>query len=260
MKKLPALQALVDHADELLGTASTPDYPNALNGLQFENTGPVKGIAVAVDFSIRSIEGTLAAAANLLVVHHGMFWSGLEPHTGRAYAKLRMLLENDIAVYASHLPLDRHPSLGNNTLLARALGLKPSAGFARFREIDIGVQGTTDVETTELADRVRKFSASHGTHAVIGGSTDRRQTRRWAICTGSGASVETLKEAESAGIDTLIVGEGPHWTAVQSEEKGLTVMYAGHYATETLGVRALGEHLSKKFAIPSTFIDAPTGL
>ncbi len=250
----------MEHADELLGTASTPDYPNALNGLQFENTGPLKGIATAVDFSIRAIEGALAAAANLLVVHHGMFWSGLVPHTGRTHARLRMLLENDIAVYASHLPLDRHPSLGNNTLLARELGLKPSAGFARFREIDIGVQGKTDIETAELADRVRRFSALHGTHAVIAGNTKKRRTRRWAICTGSGATAETLKEAGSAGIDTLIVGEGPHWTAVQSEENGLTVMYAGHYATETLGVRALGEYLSKKFSIPSTFIDASTGL
>lgn len=260
MTKKPTLQAVTDYADELLGTANTPDYPNALNGLQFANSGSVAAIATAVDFSVRTIEGTVAAGASLLLVHHGMYWSGLQPYTGRAHDRLRMLLEHDVAVYSSHLPLDRHPSLGNNTLLALALGLKPSGGFAQFREIQIGVQGKADIDTGKLATRVREFSASHGGHAVVSGSAAKRRTKRWAICTGSGASAETLNEAERDGIDTLIVGEGAHWTAVHSEEAGLAVMYAGHYATETLGVRALGEHLSKKFGIPTTFINAPTGL
>lgn len=260
MKKMPTVQAISAYADKLLGTATIPDYPNALNGLQFTNSGSVKAIASAVDFSLRSIEKSVSAGANLLLVHHGMYWSGLQPYTGRAHDRLRMLLEHDIAVYSSHLPLDRHPSIGNNALLARELGLRPSGGFAQFREIKIGVQGAADVETVKLAERVREFSASHGGHVVVSGIAAKRRTKRWAICTGSGASAETLDEAERDGIDTLIVGEGPHWTAVQAQEIGLVVMYAGHYATETLGVRALGEHLSKKFGVPATFIDAPTGL
>lgn len=260
MKELPTLPAISAYADELLGTATIPDHPNALNGLQFANSGSVKAIASAVDFSLRSIEQSVSAGANLLLVHHGMYWSGLQAYTGRAYHRMRMLLEHDIAVYSSHLPLDRHPAIGNNALLARELGLEPTGGFAQFREIQIGVQGTADVETVKLAERVREFSASHGGHAVVTGTAAKQHTKRWAICTGSGASAETLDEAERNGIDTLIVGEGPHWTAVHAGETGLTVIYAGHYATETLGVRALGEHLSKKFGVPATFLDAPTGL
>jgi putative NIF3 family GTP cyclohydrolase 1 type 2 len=87
-----------------------------------------------------------------------------------------------------------------------------------------------------------------------------RLTRQWAICTGAGAGVETLREAAARGIDTLIVGEGPHWTAVDGPEAGLVIIYAGHYATETLGVRALAAQVSDRFGIPHEFINAPTGL
>ena len=87
-----------------------------------------------------------------------------------------------------------------------------------------------------------------------------RRTQSWAICSGAGASADTIREAVELGVDTLIVGEGPHWSAVDAEEKGLVIIYAGHYATETLGVRALAEHLTAKFKLPNTFVAAPTGL
>ena len=251
---------LARYADELLETEKTPDYPAALNGLQLENHSEIKGVVSAVDFSTRAIEGTVKAGANLLIVHHGMFWNGFDPIRGPAYRRLRLLIENDIAVYSSHLPLDRHPSLGNNVLLAKQLGLKPSGSFAKYGEIFVGVSGENDVETATLVDRARKFAGTYGGDVRVTPLSPRQRTKRWAMCTGAGASSDTLKEAARMKIDTLIVGEGPHHTAVQAEENELTIIYAGHYATETLGVRALGEHLGAKYGFPATFVNAPTGL
>jgi dinuclear metal center YbgI/SA1388 family protein len=250
---------LAVYIDGLLETASTPDYPNALNGIQLENRSPIRGIAAAVDFSTRAVQGAIENGANFLIVHHGMFWGGLKPLSGPDYRILRMMIENDVAVYSSHLPLDRHPTLGNNALLAEELGLTPKGLFARFQDIFIGVSGESDIETASLADSARTFAKGYGeirTSRIPPG----RRTRRWGICTGAGASAETLNEASGAGIDTLIVGEGPHWTAVHAEERDLVIIYAGHYATETIGVRALARHLAEKHKLPWTFVSAPTGL
>jgi dinuclear metal center YbgI/SA1388 family protein len=251
---------ITKYADELLKSKITPDYPNALNGLQFENRSGITGIAAAVDFSTRAIKGAIAKSANLLVVHHGMFWEGSNHLTGPMYNRLRLLLENDIAVYSSHLPLDRHPALGNNMLLARQLGLEPSGTFARFEGISIGVSGESDLETATLAEQARRFGKNYDGELRTTPLAKNRRTKRWAICSGAGASAETLAEAREMKIDTLIVGEGPHWTAVYAEENDLTIFYAGHYATETLGVRALADHLGERFGLPSSFVNAPTGL
>ena len=253
-------EELATCADRLLDSANCPDYPNALNGLQMSNRKPVAGIAAAVDFSSRSIEGAVRNGANFLVVHHGMFWTGLERMVDVAYRRLRTLIEHDIAVYSSHLPLDRHPSFGNNVLLARQLGLEPSGPFARRGEIFIGVSGAADVETATLCKRAQEFAKSCGGEIRATTIPRDRRTKRWAICTGAGASAETLQEAAHMGIDTMIVGEGPHWTAIAAEERGLAIIYAGHYATETLGVRALAQHLGEKFDLPWSFVEAPTGL
>jgi dinuclear metal center YbgI/SA1388 family protein len=250
---------LASYTDELLGTASTPDYPNAINGLQLENKSPIRAIAAAVDFSTRSIRGAIENEANFLIVHHGMFWAGLAPISGPSYRTLRMMIDNDIAVYSSHLPLDRHPTLGNNVLLATRLGLTPTGEFARFQDIFIGTSGETDIETASLVARARDFAKSYGEIRTSNISSGRR-TKKWGICTGSGASAETLSEASVAGLDTLIVGEGPHWTAVHAEEHDLAIIYAGHYATETLGVSALAKHLADRYELPWSFISAPTGL
>jgi len=254
------IRAIAAYTDELLETRTTPDYTTALNGLQLENRSDITGIAAAVDFSTRAINGAIAARANLLIVHHGMFWDGAAPVTGSSYRRLQLLIENDIAVYSSHLPLDRHPAFGNNALLAKELGLIPKTPFAEFEGIFIGVSGESGIETRVLVERARTFAKNHGGDLRTTPIGSGQQTNRWAICTGAGASADTLKEAREKGIDTLIVGEGPHWTAVYAEENKLTILYAGHYATETLGVRALGEHLAVKYGISSSFISAPTGL
>lgn len=254
------LTELVPYLDDLLETDSIPDYPNAVNGLQLANSGGVTKIAAAVDFSSRTVADAVREAATLLLVHHGMFWSGLEPLRGAAYERMKQLIAADLAVYSSHLPLDRHEKFGNNVLLAGELGLEPSGGFARFQTIDIGVRGAADVDTAELARRAAFFSETHGGTLRTTPIARGHRTRRWAICTGAGASSETLREAAEHEIDTLIVGEGAHWTAVSAADSGLVIFYAGHYATETLGVRALAEHVSDKFSIPWTFLPRPTGL
>jgi putative NIF3 family GTP cyclohydrolase 1 type 2 len=228
------LERIANHLDALLRTSEVPDYPGAMNGIQVDHAGPVTRCAVAVDASVRTIAGATAAGANLLIVHHGLFWSGAQPLRGHFYERVRLLLQHDIAVYASHLPLDLHPTLGNNPLL--------------------------DIETSTVADRARAIAEQEGGALVAIGVAPGRRTRRWAICTGAGASSDSLREAAAAGVDTLIVGEGPHHTGVEAQELGIAVLYVGHYATETFGVRALGVELERTFGLPWSFVAAPTGL
>lgn len=254
------LRILADDMDALLRVHATPDYPAALNGVQVDHRGPVNTIAAAVDCSARTIQAAADAGANLLLVHHGLFWSGLQPITGLLHSRLRLLFDHDIAVYAAHLPLDAHERFGNSRLLALELGLVPTAGFGRYETIDCGVLGDTDQPTESLLASVRAFSRSHGGDALASPHATGRRTRRWAICSGAGANPDTLSEAVARGVDTLITGEGPHWSAVEADERGLVIMYAGHYATETLGVRALAEHLATQYALPWMFLPAPTGL
>ncbi|MEO5905045.1 MAG: Nif3-like dinuclear metal center hexameric protein [Gemmatimonadaceae bacterium] len=251
---------LADYLDVLLETARIPDYPGALNGLQLGNSGSVNKIAAAVDFSSRTVAAAIEQQANLLLVHHGMFWSGTRPLTGRRYELLRSLIENDVAVYSSHLPLDCHRTFGNNVLLSRELGLESSGTFAAYKGFPIGVRGSSNVATADLAERARQFAARQGGVTVITDFEPDAVSTSWAICTGSGASADTLQEAAGLGVNTLIVGEGPHWTAVEANEIGITIIYAGHYATETLGVSALAEHLAQQFHLDWIPIHAPTGL
>jgi dinuclear metal center YbgI/SA1388 family protein len=256
-----SLDRIVTYLDQLLETSTTPDYPNALNGLQLSNKGLVTKVAGAVDFSTKTIDAAVKEKANLLIIHHGMFWSGLKPIAGNTYRQIRCLLDADVAVYSSHLPLDRHPLLGNNALLAKQLGLTPSQPFARFNEIFVGTQGRSDIETSTLVARAQVFSHAHGGTLITAGVTEpNRMTHRWAICTGAGASAETLVEATSNGVDTLIVGEGAHWTAIDAAERGIAILYLGHYASETLGVYALADDLSREFQLDNVKIVSPTGL
>jgi dinuclear metal center YbgI/SA1388 family protein len=254
------LAEIVSFLDAELKTAEIKDYPAALNGLQLANRGTVRHVAASVDFSMVVIREAVARGADLLILHHGMFWAEALPIVGPKYDRLSLLLAKDIAVYGSHLPLDLHPKYGNNVLLARELGLTPSGGFASSQGIMIGVSGESDLPTAELVSRAESFCNQRSRRLVTTPLRSGQKTRRWGICSGAGASTDTLKEAVDLGLDTIIVGEGPHHTAVQAVDHGITVLYAGHYATETLGVRAIANEVGKRFAIPSSFIEAPTGL
>jgi dinuclear metal center YbgI/SA1388 family protein len=255
------LSEIVAYLDKVLETSATPDYPNSFNGLQLSNSGLITKVAAAVDFSARTVSATISEKANLLIVHHGMFWAGVQPITEKVYQRLHDLIDADVAVYSSHLPLDRHARFGNNVLLAKRLGLEASQPFANFKDIYIGVQGISELPTSTLVHRAKRFARAHGGDVVVTDTSDaNRVTRRWALCTGAGASAETLNEAARDGVDTLIVGEGPHWTAVDAADRGITIIYLGHYASETLGVFALADEVSQRFQLEWTKISAPTGL
>jgi dinuclear metal center YbgI/SA1388 family protein len=257
---MTSLARIASELDSLLNTAGTPDYPQALNGIQVDTSADIVKVAAAVDLRERTIRGAVDAGANLLLVHHGLFWGGLQPIRGPHYRRIHALLESGMGLYSSHLPLDAHPELGNSVLLARELELTPLAGFARYKNIDCGVRGEDTITTSELIARARAIAERWGGSVRHSATDASRVTRRWAVCTGAGASADTLREAADGGIDTLIVGEGPHWTAVDADEIGIAIIYAGHYATETFGVRALADYVSRTFDLPSVFIDVPTGL
>ncbi|HYW51089.1 MAG TPA: Nif3-like dinuclear metal center hexameric protein [Gemmatimonadaceae bacterium] len=256
----PTLQALVPWLDDLLQVAVTPDYTGAMNGLQFDHAGPVIRVAAAVDASLRSIEAAVAAHANLLIVHHGLFWAGAQAIRGTVRRKYKLMLDHDIAVYSSHLPLDRHPVHGNNALLASALSLEPTGTWHPYKGVPIGIVAEADITTKELVSRARAFSAMHGHHVVATAHDDHRVSRRIAICSGGGASSDSIREACAIGADTLVVGEGPHHTAIDAEESGLVIIYAGHYATETLGVQSIARVIAEQWQLPWVFLPAPTGL
>lgn len=251
---------LAQLANDVLRCRETPDYSLALNGLQVDNSAPITRIAAAVDCSQRTIQGAIDLGANLLVVHHGLFWGGLQPLTGAHLTRVRALLTHDIALYSAHLPLDTHESMGNSYLMARELGLTPTGGFARYQTIFCGVQGAANLATADLVAACDRFARSHGGQAVASAYTPTRRTQRWAIVTGAGINADTMREATELGIDTIITGEGPHWSAVDAEEKGLVIVYAGHYATETLGVQALATWMAERASVPWSFVAAPTGL
>jgi dinuclear metal center YbgI/SA1388 family protein len=248
------LAKIVRRCDQLLQPGAFSDFDGAVNGLQVENSGSVKKIAAAVDASLATIKLALAAGADLLIVHHGLFWGQTVPWTGRRRELLGLLVENEVALYSSHLPLDAHPRLGNNAQLCRALGFKKLKPFFLERGQTIGWQTRARISRSELSRKLARV-LGRPPHLLPG---DSEQCRRIGVVTG-GAGAE-LKIAAAEGVDTFITGEGPHWTYALAEELGLNVFYGGHYATETFGVKALAAELSKTFAVPWTFLDYPTGL
>jgi len=248
------LAALVKYSDALLCTRDIGDYDGSANGLQVENSGRVTRIAAAVDASLATVKLAVKARADLMIVHHGLFWSPSHPWTGRKYELIRELLENDIAVYSSHLPLDAHSKLGNNAQLCVALGLRGLRPFFVSHGQTIGFQSRTSISRDELARRLHRATGSKPL-LIPGGQ---KICRRIGVVTGGAGG--DLKQTAAEGVDTFITGEGPHWTYALAEEFGVNVFYGGHYATETFGVKALAAHLSKKFRVPWTFLDHPTGL
>jgi dinuclear metal center YbgI/SA1388 family protein len=249
-----SLSDIVRHCDTLLRTSEVQDWDRAHNGLQVENDGRVTHIAAAVDASLATVKLAIAAKADLLIVHHGLFWSDTVPWTGKRRELQRLLIESNLAIYSSHLPLDLHPELGNNAQLAASMGFENLKPFFFEKGAHIGLQATAKVSREAL---VKRLAAATGVAPKLlpGGAA---QCQRIGIVTG-GAGAE-LKKAAAEGVDTFITGEGPHWTFALAEELGLNVLYGGHYATETFGVKALSAHLSAKYRIPWVFLDHPTGL
>lgn len=247
------LNELVAWMDLELATQSIKDYPNALNGLQLANNGKISRVAAAVDASEGTIREAISAGADLLIVHHGLFWSGLQRHTGPAFRKLKLAIDNNLAIYSSHLPLDIHPELGNNAILSSAIGITDSTPALELGGIDSGLAGHFTGSWSELLAATGNALGGGDLLSWGFGPTPRRVL----VCSGAAGS-EIARAARLA--DTFITGEGPHWSVPLAEELGINLIYGGHYRTETFGVKALANALNTRFNIPWTFIDRPTGL
>lgn len=248
------LTELAARLDEYLRIAAVPDYPQALNGLQVESPAAVRRVAAAVDASEASILAAAAEGANLLVVHHGLFWDGNQPLTGRRYRRVAALLSNEIALYSAHIPLDVHPEVGNSHVLARELGVQIDGMFGDYKGIPLGVHGRLEIGRDALCARLDESLG--GRVKLVPGGGD--QIKRVGVVTGGAADM--IHAARAAGLDAFITGEGSHHHFFDAAEGNINLYLGGHYATETWGVRALGEWIAEEFDIPTSFIDLPTGL
>lgn len=267
MSRTVSLKELTEYLDGYLRLREVPDDANAVNGLQVENRGMVGRIVATVDATLAAIEGlgpigdgTSAQSPPLQLVHHGLFWDGNQPVTGRRFRRLRALFERDAALYSAHIPLDVHPDVGNNAVLARRLGLRESAMFGNYKGVPMGVMGTPPAEARTRSAMAQKLAEVSGIDEaairVIPGAGE--QIGRIGIITGGAGSM--IAQARDAGCDTFITGEGAAHTYHDATEWGLNVLFAGHYATETFGVQALAEHLGSHFGLPWEFHDHPTGM
>jgi dinuclear metal center YbgI/SA1388 family protein len=249
------LAGVVQYCQDLLHPELFNDWESAVNGLQVQNNGTVTRIAAAVDGSVATVRMAVEAKADLLFVHHGLFWGRpYQPWTGRRYELISLLVKNNIAVYSSHLPLDAHPKLGNNARLCAALGFQRLKPFFLEHGQRLGYQTATSIRRGELAWRLEKILGRAPTLLPGGGEICRK------IGVVSGGTDGHLQQAVDDGVDTFITGEGPHWSYAMAEDLGINVFYGGHYATETFGVKALAENVSKKFKLPWFFLDHPSGL
>jgi dinuclear metal center YbgI/SA1388 family protein len=248
------LSELVEYLDEYLRTAEVPDDGRARNGLQVEGRREIRKVGAAVDASERAIELARSADCDILIVHHGIFWDGLTPLTGRRYRKVSSLVESGMALYGSHIPLDLHAEVGNSVVLARALGIELEGTFGEYRGVEIGWHGRLPILREALAARLDEVLG--GRILMIPGGPKRLE--RVGVLTGAGG--DAIGQAVASGLDALVTGEGAHHTYFAAMEDGLNVYYGGHYATEVWGVKALAEHLAARFGVGWEFFDVPTGL
>lgn len=248
------LSTLAAYLDRYLAVDEVPDGPGALNGLQVENSGAVNRVAAAVDACQATIDAAAQSGATLLLVHHGLFWGDPQPAVGRHRRRLKQLFDHDIAVYSAHLPLDCHPEVGNNAILAAKLGVRDPAPFGEYHGATVGLVGSLAESRDALVAKVTAVLGGKP-HVIAAGPSE---VQRLGIVTGGGGGM--ICQARDAGIDTYLTGEGPHHSFFDAEEWGINVLYGGHYATETFGVKALAAHIQEKFGVPWEFIDHPTGL
>jgi dinuclear metal center YbgI/SA1388 family protein len=249
------LKAIRDFLDETLNISNF-GADSAMNGLQVESSSIVKRIATAVDVSDKSIRKAAASGAGLLIVHHGLFWGDPIPITGVMARRIELLLSRGVSLYAAHLPLDCHPEIGNNAQLAGLLGLEKRQAFGRYHGMIIGLCGVPPraMSPAGIARKLKKTLRANSKIFPFGPE----RVRKLGIVSGAGASL--VNDAASAGCDTLLTGETSHSSYHVAREARINLICAGHYATETVGVRALGALVSADLGLPAKFIDEPTGL
>ena len=253
MKKV-ALHKLVSFLDSELRLSEFPEDESS-NGLQIEGNPAVRKIGVSVDACDYVFNKASEMEIDFLIVHHGLIWGGLKNLRGVMKKRIKKLFDADISLYACHLPLDWHPEYGNNIQLLQLLGIRKMGEFGKYHGKNIGYWGRTARELlpekfTADVDRVLETRST----SVFFGKT----VRKVGVVSGGGWS--GVHDAEKYGIDTFLTGEPSHSAYTLAEEMKVNLVFAGHYATETAGVKAVGNMLRKKYEIPVEFIGHPTGL
>jgi dinuclear metal center YbgI/SA1388 family protein len=239
--------------DSFLAVREFEDY--GPNGLQVPGAQEVRRVVTAVSCQRVLFERAAELEAELVLVHHGLFWNGQPPGLDAVLAeRLRVLLRHDINLAAYHLPLDAHPEVGNNALLARVLGCAGDEPFGAVKGRAIGRLGRFAGDGLELGELVARVTRACGREPLVLSGGERR-VRALAIVSGGGA--KTLPEAAAAGADALLTGEPTEPAMAEARERGVHLIAAGHYATETFGVRALGERLTQRFGLDHVFVDLP---
>ena len=241
------LTDLVAYCDRRTDRAGFRDFPGSFNGLQLANNGRVTRIGAAVDAGLVPFQRAVAAGVDFLIVHHGMYWDTPPPLARPVHARVTTLIRGNCALYSSHLPLDAHPQLGNNALLARQLGLTPKRRFLPLEGRTIGCIAPSRLTRAALRRILallypRIIAIEYGSAAP----------REIAFCSGSGRSA--IPELRPAGVDTLVTGELREEHFNRAQEEKLNLYVCGHYATEVHGVKALAAELAKKFRLPWEFI------
>lgn len=255
---------LVTYLDDYLQVSRYADKSN--NGLQVQPAGDdVTRVAFAVDACLASFQGAIAERAQLLITHHGLFWSEHIQLTGPHFERVKALIVAGCGLYASHIPLDAHAEVGNNIELARIAGLQDIQPWGDYKGTTIGFIGTLphpkplsalNVQIELQIGKVNRVQIPSSDYA--GGAGGGGIAHRVAVCSGFGVTL--IDEAIAAGADTLITGETSHSWHQQVAERPINVIFAGHYNTETVGVKALARHLEKQFGLQTVFIDLPSGL
>jgi dinuclear metal center YbgI/SA1388 family protein len=249
------LRDIVSYLDAELRTSAFRD--RSANGLQVEGAADVRTVGLGVDACLATFRAAKEHACDLVVVHHGMIWNdGIRSVKGNTRKRLDFLLRNDISLYAAHLPLDAHPKLGNNVGLAKLLGIRKPVPFGEYRGQTIGFAGKLPrpVSAKDLAAALgEKLGRKLGASPFVRGDA-KRKLKSVAICSGGGMAL--LAEAAEAGYDALVTGEGVHADSLEIADLGFTVVFAGHYETETLGVKAVGAALKRRFGLRTVFLDA----
>lgn len=242
------LTDIIAFCDERVNCAGIQDYRGAYNGLQLENRGTVSKIGAAVDAGQLPFERAIAANIDLLIVHHGMYWGSILPLTGSKLHKIKTCLDGNLAVYGSHLPLDAHPEIGNNAIIAQHLGLKAMGAFCEFEGTAIATIAEHNASRTTLADKLKSLFPKTFTAIEYGSE----HPQRVAILSGSGRAA--LAEMKNLAIDTLITGELRQEHFNLAQEQQFNLYPCGHYATEVFGVQALAAEVAAQFDLPWEFI------
>ncbi|TVR52407.1 MAG: Nif3-like dinuclear metal center hexameric protein [Gemmatimonadales bacterium] len=240
--------------EDLLQVRDFPDYSGAWNGVQVQPPRTLNKVAVAVDASLATIQGAVEVGADLLLVHHGLFWDPDPRLVGPRFERIKALLEGEVGVYAVHLPLDAHPEVGNAAELAREVGVHLEGRFGEGKGVEVGWWGVAGASREAFHQEVARV-VQGPVRLIPGGPA---QVGRVGVVTGAGGNF--IRDAAEKGLDTLLTGEGPHHTFVEAMEYGVNVLYAGHYATETWGVKAVARRLEERFGLPWHFVDVPSGL